>query len=198
MGKLLMEDNPLTSFLEKGEFMIVLPGTLADFYKLEEIKADFIHGQIYIQPMPASRKHEKIFVKLLTKINQLIEPTQLGEVYGSRFAIAITPHYHPEPDIVFIAQGNTGHFTDVEFEGTPDLVIEITSKSTRKHDLEEKRPLYQEARIPEIIIIDEVENKIIVDVFQNGSYQTIELHQTGKYQSQVIAAFELDVEDILG
>ena len=195
MGKLQLEENPLTEILKNEEYLIVLEGTNEFFYTLDEVKADYIAGQIFIQ-MTASRKHEQIFMKLATTLNGLVEKNNLGEVYGSRFPVAIEPEYHPEPDIFFVSKNNPGKFKETCFEGIPDLIIEILSKSTRKHDLETKRTLYQKHLIPEIWFIDYLNKKIIVDYLKNSSYESLEWQTQGKAESRMIESFAINLETI--
>lgn len=65
------------------------------------------------------------------------------------------------------------------FEGIPPLIIEIIAKSTRKHDLETKLGWYQNAKIPEIWLINPQDNWIRQYCLKEGNYTMQEL-QNGK------------------
>ncbi len=196
MEKAMLETLPLGEILRKEEYLITLEGDLKRFYSLEEVKADYIQGQIFIQ-MSASIKHEEIFVELLTQLAFLAKSTKMGKVFGSRAAIAIDPDYHPEPDIFFVSKDNPGTYQANYFEGIPDLVIEIVSSSTRKLDLEQKRPLYQKYGVPEIYMIDFLKEKIYVDLKQEDQYQSQILGKTGLVQSQLIPDFQIKLSELL-
>jgi hypothetical protein len=61
----------LEQLLNKQDSLITVAGDLQDFYALEEVKADFIQGFIYVQ-MGASVTHERIFVDLVTMLNSFV------------------------------------------------------------------------------------------------------------------------------
>jgi Uma2 family endonuclease len=196
MNMVLEKDMILQELLSKDESLLVVKGELKDFYALEECKADFIQGQIYVQ-MSASRNHEKIFMRLSNLLYTWVQERGLGEVYGSRTPIALQADYHPEPDILFIAADNVGLFGNTTFEGVPELVVEIVSASTRKLDLETKRPLYQQSGIAEIWFIDFLENRIMIDYKINQQYHTVELTAGQTWESKVLAGFVIEAEKIL-
>jgi Uma2 family endonuclease len=161
----------LEQLLKKQDSLVTVAGTLEEFYALEETKADFVNGYIHIQ-MGASVIHERIFVELITQLNNFVKTHQLGKVLGSRLSVGMSDDYHPEPDIFFVGQNNQGKFANDRFDGTPELVIEIISPSTRKFDLEEKRPLYQLNQVPEIYFVDFDKKQVIVDVLTKRGYES--------------------------
>ena len=86
-----------------------------------------------------------------------------------------------------------GKFSNDRFNGIPDLVMEIISPSTRKLDLEEKRPLYQKNRVPEIYFIDFDKKVVIVDLLETVGYVSYTLH-IGKFASRVLPGLEWEIE----
>jgi Uma2 family endonuclease len=151
----IVEDEilDLNQLRRQGELLISFPGTLEEFYSLGEVKGDFIEDIIHVH-MGATVRHEAVFMELATLLNIFVKTHQFGKTFGSNLAIGISKNYHPEPDIFFVHKDNPGTFANDRFDGIPDLVIEILSKSTRKLDLEEKRTLYQQNRVPELYFVD--------------------------------------------
>ena len=186
------KDIGLEQLLNKQDSLITVAGSLEEFYSLEETKADFIDGYIHIQ-MGASVIHERIFSKIFLQLGFFINQNQLGEIFGSRLAVGISGNYHPEPDIFFVTKDNPGKFANDRFNGIPDLVMEIISPSTRKLDLEEKRPLYQKNRVPEIYFIDFDKKVVIVDLLETVGYVSHTLH-IGKFASLVLPGLEWEIE----
>lgn len=186
------KDIGLERLLNKHDSLITVAGSLDEFYALEETKADFVNGFIHIQ-MGASVIHEQIFVELITQLNLFVKKDQLGKVFGSRLSVGLSSSYHPEPDIFFVANKNSGKYANDRFNGTPDLVIEIISPSTRKLDLEEKRPLYQNNLVPEIYFIDFDNKVVIIDLLEDGKYASYTL-KTGTFTSKVLAGLEWVIE----
>lgn len=186
------KDIGLVRLLNKHDSLITVAGSLDEFYALEETKADFVDGFIHIQ-MGASVIHEQIFVELITQLNLFVKKDQLGKVFGSRLSVGLSSSYHPEPDIFFVANNNSGKYANDRFNGTPDLVIEIISPSTRKLDLEEKRPLYQNNLVPEIYFIDFDNKVVIIDLLEDGKYVSYTLN-AGTFASKVLAGLEWEIE----
>lgn len=186
------KDIGLEQLLNKHDSLITVAGSLEEFYALEETKANFVNGYIHIQ-MEASVTHELIFVELITQLNLFVKNHQLGKVFGSRLSVGISSNYHPEPDIFFVGKDNGGKYANDRFNGIPDLVIEIISPSTRKLDLEEKRPLYKKSLVPEIYFIDFDEKVVIIDLLESGNYVSHTL-QLGKFASIVLAGLEWEIE----
>jgi Uma2 family endonuclease len=60
-----------------------------------------------------------------------------------------------EPDVVFVAPDRVGQLTDERYvDIAPDLVVEVSSPSTRRLDLIKKRALYEREGVPEYWFVD--------------------------------------------
>jgi Uma2 family endonuclease len=186
------KDIGLEQLLSKQDSLITVVGGLEGFYALEETKADFVNGYIHIQ-MGASVIHERVFSKIFLQLGLFVNQNQLGEIFGSRLSVGISGDYHPEPDIFFVAKSNAGKYGNDGFNGIPDVVIEIISPSTRKLDLEEKRPLYQQSLVPEIYFIDFEEKVVIIDVLEKGDYVSHTLH-SGTFASRILSGLAWEIE----
>jgi Uma2 family endonuclease len=186
------KDIGLEQLLNKQDSLITVAGSLEEFYALEETKADFVNGYIHIQ-MGASVIHERIFSKIFLQLGLFANQNQLGEVFGSRLSVDLSGDYHPEPDIFFVAKYNSGKYANDRFNGIPDLVIEIISPSTRKLDLEEKRPLYQQNLVPEIYFIDFDKKTVFIDVLGIRGYDSHSL-TNGNFSSNVLLGLEWEIE----
>jgi Uma2 family endonuclease len=186
------KDIGLEQLLNKQDSLITVAGSLEEFYALEETKADFVNGYIHIQ-MGASVIHERIFSKIFLQLGLFANQNQLGEVFGSRLSVGLSGDYHPEPDIFFVAKYNSGKYANDRFNGIPDLVIEIISPSTRKLDLEEKRPLYQQNLVPEIYFIDFDKKTVFIDVLGIRGYDSHSL-TNGNFSSNVLLGLEWEIE----
>ncbi|MCU0354435.1 MAG: Uma2 family endonuclease [Cytophagales bacterium] len=182
----------LEHLLKKRDTLIIVAGSLEEFYALGEQKADFIQGYIYIQ-MGASVTHERLYSKIFLQLGLFIVQNQLGEIFGSRLSVGITDDYHPEPDIFFVGKDNPGKYVNDRFDGIPDLVIEIISPSTRKLDLDEKRPLYQKHRVPEVYFVDAAKKLVMIDVLEDGDYVSLSLRD-GTFASRVLPGLTWEIE----
>lgn len=187
-------DTSLDEFLSEKEYLLVVPGTLEEFYKLDEKKADFINGQIYLH-MAASFFHELLVSQLIAFLGAHALKHNLGHIIGSRLAVCLEADFHPEPDIVFIATDNPGKRNSRGFDGVPDMIAEVFSPSTKRTDLDKKRPFYQQHGVPEIYFIDTEKREFIVDLKTDDGYRTQTL-SGGTYRSRVLEGYVWQIDDL--
>jgi len=69
---------------------------------------------------------------------------------------------HVEPDLVFVAPDQFEILTDKNIQGTPALVVEILSPSTRERDREIKRQLYDRSGGREYWLVDPEQDVVTI------------------------------------
>lgn len=125
-----------------------------------------INGTIWVDPkVDEFYEHGQVVVEIGAVLHRLVKTTRFG-----RFAIQGTRYSHletgltTEPDGMVISAealadgrvefvgGQTGNNTEVT--GTPDLVIEVVSRSSVEKDTEWLLAAYHAAGIPEYWLID--------------------------------------------
>jgi len=85
-----------------------------------------------------------------------------GRVFLSPFDVVFSFHDVVEPDLVFVAPDQPGILTAQNIQGTPALVVEVVSPSTRTRDREVKRRLYERTGVREYWLVDPELNAITV------------------------------------
>ena len=115
----------------------------------------------------------------------------LGSVLGPDGLIHVAPGRRFAPDLFFLRQGRLPTPVPEEFEGVPDLVVEILSPSNRNDDLQYKRLAYQEAGVAEIWFVDPEEHQVIVDRRRRRSYSETVVGR-GTLSSTVLDGFWLE------
>jgi Uma2 family endonuclease len=153
----------------------------------EDTKAELIDG-VMIVHSPASMEHDNIggFVRGLMSFYG--DAKGLGVVLGPDSLIHLAPGRKCAPDVFFIRQAHVPTPLPKEFEGVPDLVLEVLSPSNRRYDLRDKRLIYREAGVGEVWFIDAELRQIIIDRRQAGSYSE-EIVTEGKVISAVLQGF---------
>jgi Uma2 family endonuclease len=69
--------------------------------------------------------------------------------------VVFSPSTVVEPDVVFLGPERAAQLTDDRFvDVVPDLVVEVSSPSTRRLDLIKKRSLYEREGVPEYWFVD--------------------------------------------
>lgn len=82
------------------------------------------------------------------------------------------------------------------FNGAPDLIIEILSKSTSKKDYNDKYNLYEEAGVKEYWIVSPSEKFVSVYDLINDKYELRNHYEEGSVPVGIFENFEIAVEDI--
>src|SRR5207245_10031529 len=97
---------------------------------------------------------------------------RLGEVYGpDSFARLRTKRLFC-PDAFFVEAKKVPPRKAKQFEGTPNLVVEMLSPSNRHYDLGEKRTAYRADSASETWFIDLAEEHVIIDRKKGRQYET--------------------------
>ncbi len=174
--------------------------TVDDYYKMIELgmlkdyeKAEIIEGEL-IKKMTVGDRHAFIVDNLTRFFIKNLPDEILVRVQNP---VRLTEYNEPEPDITL---------ADLrKFDGRrhprPEeviLIIEV-SDSTVKYDRDKKLPLYAEAEIREVWIVN-LPNEII-EVHRRpsvGLYQSVEIFSRGEtVKSEVLPDLTLNVDDIL-
>jgi Uma2 family endonuclease len=156
----------------------------------EDTKAEFIDG-VMIVHSPASIEHDDASGFLRGLMSFFAEARGLGKVLGPDSLIHLAPGRRCAPDVFFISQARVPAPLPKEFEGVPELVVEVLSPSNRRYDLRDKRQIYREAGVGEVWFIDAELRQIIVDRRQAGSYSE-EMVSAGRVFSDVLTGFWVD------
>jgi len=148
--------------------------TFADCLEWEENeRIEIIHGEAVMMAAPSSR-HQEISMEIARQLANFLVGKSC-RVYPAPFAVRLFEQdgERPddvdtvvEPDISVICDRNK--IDQNGCKGAPDLVIEILSPSTRRHDRFVKLGLYQQAGVREYWIVNPEEKVVQVLLLENG------------------------------
>ena len=147
----------------------------------EERRMELIDGQP-VMMAPPTREHQRISGALFAQIHNFLQGKPC-QVYAAPFAVrpfeteddaAEDVNTMVEPDISVICDRKK--LDDIGCKGAPDLVIEILSDSTRRHDRIVKYNLYQRAGIREYWIVDPDRHTVQVYVLEEEKYNAAEAY----------------------
>jgi Uma2 family endonuclease len=158
----------------------------------EDTKAELLDG-VMIVHSPATIEHDDLggFVRTLMRV--YARRRRRGKVLGPDSLVHLKTCRLLVPDTYFVDKRRAPSHKIKAFEGSPNLALEVLSPSNRDLDLEDKRPAYRQARVPEIWLIDPEEEIVIIDRKRGRDYVT-EVLAAGKAYSDVLAGFWLQVE----
>lgn len=148
--------------------------TSEDYWNLPEgQRAELINGQLY-NMAPPSRIHQKLVMELSgTFRNYILSRKGPCEVYPAPFAVNLdaADTNWVEPDISIIC--DKSKLTDRGCSGAPDLVVEVVSPTSRRHDYSIKNMLYPEAGVREYWIVDPAKERVTVYYYEEDAAPTL-------------------------
>ena len=195
--------NPVVHRVETMESQRL---THADFMRLapEDQKAELIECEMIVMPPPFF-VHERLQVFLVSILSLFAGRFRLGvgQVLGSRTAVFISETDTYEPDILFVAKarehtlapgaGRVRVISERKLLEAPDLVVEILSASTARHDRGPKLAGYSAAGVRELWLIDPY-GPAGTQFFQRQSDSLVEVAPLeGVLRSVALPSFDLRV-----
>ncbi|MCI8440372.1 MAG: Uma2 family endonuclease [Oscillospiraceae bacterium] len=142
--------------------------TFADVLTWDEGEhIEIINGEAFMMATPSSR-HQEISMELARQLANFLEGKQC-RVYPAPFGVRLFEREGDRPEDV-----NTMVEPDISVvcdrskidkhgcKGAPDMIIEILSPSTRRHDRLVKLNLYQQAGVREYWIVDPDNQSVLV------------------------------------
>jgi Uma2 family endonuclease len=161
------------------------PRTAMEVFEMlpEGTLAEVINNTIYMSPAP-SYQHQRIVLKLASRINDFVDAGGLGECVISPVDIYFDGNNALQPDILFISKVNLGIVQDGKIKGSPDLVIEVLS-SDKKYDLETKKLVYEKFGVKEYFVVEPF-TKEVVAFYHDGKKYVLQESKIGKLKSKLL------------
>jgi len=136
---------------------LVRPGpyTWEDFIALDEDDLrELIDGELVEVEVP-SKAHERVAAIIVYYLEAWARAGNGAMTLGSGYKIRISPQRGVMPDVQFYRGGNVPRGQEQGLvEGRPDLVVEVTSPSSVRHDRVTKTRWYASIGVPEYWRID--------------------------------------------
>jgi Uma2 family endonuclease len=130
---------------------------------------ELIHGEVHLSPS-RSTKHQLILGNTSVSLGTYVRSARLGVLFCAPLDVCLNPDTALQPDLVFISAERVGIVQENFVAGAPDLAVEVLSQSTAAHDRATKLPLYAEAGVPEVWLIDPQAKTVEVLKLQGKKY----------------------------
>ena len=112
-----------------------------------------INGDL-IQMAGASDPHQVFLMWLCSGLLLQTEALSIGEIRIPPYDVHIDQFNTYQPDLLFVSNARRHIIENSGITGVPDVVVEILSESTRRHNLNRKLPVYINAGVPEVWVVD--------------------------------------------
>lgn len=126
---------------------------LAQLPQDDGLRRELIDGELYVSPSPVQR-HQLVVAAIVAAFHPYLRDHG-GLVFPAPMDVVFAPGAVVEPDVVVLGPARAAQLTDERFiDVVPDLVVEVSSPSTRRLDLIKKRRLYEREGVPEYWFVD--------------------------------------------
>ncbi|MCI8807099.1 MAG: Uma2 family endonuclease [Oscillospiraceae bacterium] len=169
----------------------------------EDERIEIIDGEPVMMAPPPSSEHQEISMELSAQLHAYLRGKRC-KVYAAPFAVRLFEKDGDrpddvdtmvEPDISVVCDPNK--IDRHGCKGAPDMVVEILSPSTQRHDRFTKFSLYQRAGVKEYWIVDPESKAAQSFVLEDGRYSVKEYGTTGdKMRVSVLEDCVIDLSEV--
>jgi Uma2 family endonuclease len=163
----------------------------------DNLRRELIDGELIVTAAPATR-HQRVVAKLVLRLGTYCEERG-GEVLPAPFDVYFSETNVVEPDVVYVRAENRDRFEKRFFRSAPDVVVEVSSPSTRRLELIRKRELYERFGVPEYWFVDLDAERIEAYRLEKGRYgHPLLLARGESLETPQAPGLVLAVDDVLG
>jgi Uma2 family endonuclease len=168
--------------------------TYEDFLRLPDDgnRYEIIDGVFYMTNAP-DPEHQYAVHQIAVAFELAVRAGNLGVVYTGPIEVHLPGIAQPvQPDVLFVAQARREIVKPKFIEGTPDLIVEVTSPSTARLDRKVKLDAYERAGVLECWIVNPKLHSIEVYTLVRGEYALHGEYGPGEQvTSEVLTGLEL-------
>ncbi|MBC8110883.1 MAG: Uma2 family endonuclease [Verrucomicrobia bacterium] len=175
--------------------------SVAEFLALDTFEPDFtyelLNGEI-VQRSSPHHQHQTVLFKLAKALDTFISEKKSGILFIAPVDVYLDEENYVVPDLIYLSEAKKVLLTEEGYvKGSPDIIMEVLSPATAKHDKGDKMKIYRKHQIPEYWLIDTKNQSVEVYVFRNGDYDLDQLETgTGTVKSAVLQGFTLEITSI--
>ncbi len=174
--------------------------TVEDYHRMAEVgilgeddRVELIEGEL-VMSSPISSRH----AACVKRLNALFSTALQGRaIVGVQDPLRLGEHSEPEPDLMLL-RPRADFYRDAH-PGPEDvyLVVEV-SETSLAYDREVKLPLYARFGVPEVWLVNLVEDRLeVYRAPRSGSYTHKAVYTQGRVAPQAFPDLDLDVAAIL-
>lgn len=162
----------------------------------DNLRRELIDGELIVTPAPRTR-HQAAAGELLVELMLWVRQHG-GKVYTAPLDVKFSDDTVLEPDVLFIRAEHLDRLHEKFVLGAPDVVVEVSSPSTRRLELVRKREVYERFGVSEYWYVDLEQDCVHVYRLRDGAYPAPRILARGDtLTSPEVPAFSLAVTDLL-
>ncbi|QBD83657.1 Uma2 family endonuclease [Ktedonosporobacter rubrisoli] len=155
---------------------------------------EVVSGVLYMAPSP-SAEHQSIVGEIFAYLRSAIQATKRGRVFVAPFDVILADRHVVQPDVLVVLNEHRERITERCVLGAPDLVVEVASPATIRHDLHEKFVAYASAGVPEYWIVLPGSKTVELLVLEEGQYHSLGVFRgKASLPSKIVPEWNVKVE----
>ncbi len=157
---------------------------------------EIIEGELVLTPSPGFI-HQYIVAKIETIIRSFVEQNSIGTTLIAPFDVVLSESVVLQPDVLFISRERYHLITAVCLNGGPDLVVEVISSSSGRHDRIKKSRLYRKHGVKEYWLVDpEAKTVEVLTADHRGWYQAGAYDEEDTLLSPLLSGLQVKLKEI--
>jgi len=174
--------------------------TLEEFNRLPS-NGDFEHhelleGELIVVRGVPRIPHQEVCSRIHALLIRQVQEPGHGLVFSNPTGIVLGRDTVVKPDALVALRENYGILEDDCIYGPPDLVVEVLSPGTARHDLVAKRAVYERYGIREYWVVDLKTRTLLQLVLDGGRYRETRHAADAVFRAAFRAEVEVRVADI--
>lgn len=172
-----------------------------EIYEKSTLRMEFINGEIHLLSSP-SINHQEIVGSLYMHLVNCLKKDSC-RVFLAPFDVHFRKMDIKEPDVMqpdlLVACDLTNNVNEKgKYMGTPTLVVEILSQSTRTKDMVDKLNTYRLSGVKEYWIVDPKQQNVLVYGFDQYEIDGYRLYGSGDAHSFYFEDLSVSIEELFG
>lgn len=163
----------------------------------DDTRYELIDGKVYSMAPAPSPGHQSISVALASQLYNYLQGKSC-QVFTApidvRLSVAENDDTVVQPDIIVVR--DRSKIDNKGCKGAPDMIIEIVSPSSGKHDKVTKFNKYLQAGVREYWIVDPPDKALTVHVLEDGKYVTSAYGETDTAPVNVLEGCMINLADV--
>lgn len=163
----------------------------------DNLRRELIDGELIVTAAPGGR-HQDAVLRLGAELLAWCDEHG-GKVYVAPRDVYFSKRDVVEPDVVFVRAENLERNEERFVRGAPDVVVEVSSPSTRRLEIHRKRELYERMGVLEYWYVDLDAERVEIYRLREGRYGLPALlDRRSAIDSPLVPGFSIAVDDLLG
>lgn len=134
---------------------------------------EIINGVLFLMAPSPNEAHQSAVLEIASYLRTYVKLPGLGRVYIAPFDVELSPKVVVQPDVMVVLNAGLEKVVSSRIKGAPDLVVEVSSPGTARHERRDKEDAYARAGVPEYWFVYPMERSVELLILEGGTYKSL-------------------------